>query len=94
MVQQHLTQPSLRPDGVPPIEPAEAARPLIQAEGANSEPILTITHFTYGSPGALVPIKYLLCMGQVEWHSVAPFGFCFSQSLTGTSQILRTMAAV
>jgi len=49
------------PDEVPPIEPAEPARPLpdllVQAEEANSSPIaeLSITRFTYGSPGAPIP---------------------------------------
>ena len=49
------------PDEVPPIEPAEPTRPLpdplIQVEEANSEPIaeLSITRFTYGSPGAPIP---------------------------------------
>jgi len=83
-------------DEVPPIEPAEAARPLldpfIQAE-VNSDCILTITCLTYGSPGAQVPIKVLRCMGQVERHSVALSGLRLSLSLMGGSRILCTMAA-
>jgi len=49
------------PDEVPPIEPAEPTQPLpdllVQAEEVNSSPIaeLSITRFTYGSPGALIP---------------------------------------
>ena len=49
------------PNEVPPVEPAEPMQPLtdslIQAEEANSEPIaeLSITRFTYGSPGAPIP---------------------------------------
>jgi len=49
------------PDEVLPIEPAEPMQLLpdllIQAEKTNSEPIaeLSITRFTYGSPGAPIP---------------------------------------
>ena len=46
--------------------------------GANSELCLTITRFMYNNPGALALINVLLCMGQVERLSVAPFGLCFA----------------
>ena len=65
--------------------------PFIQAE-VNSERILTITRLMYGSPGAQVPIKVLLCVGQVARHSVAPFGLRLSLGLTGGSRIFCTMA--
>lgn len=61
------------------------ARPLSQQmlrnhTGANSELCLTITRFMYNNPGALALINVLLCMGQVERLSVAPFGLHFTQA--------------